>query len=435
MDRNKQTVIDMGSSRISVMATEILKNGEVRILSEESKKTNDIKYGVVEQHTEAAHTITRLTRLLQNSARIPEIQKLCVSLNAKTMKEVSVRVHKPVANGRVITEELLTEMKQDCIKKFDGLEVDIFKIIPLYYDIDYQKTNNPVGSKADEITGYYNVIVGSVYIKKEIYRCFERTITRETTITPEPYFPLGVEALSTVLLDDEERQNGCALINFGAMTTTLAIYAEGVLQQLIVVGLGGLHITRDIQELGINEARAEKLKCLKGSALKRMVTQPVRIQVPGLEENNLVKIDTDFLATIIEARLSEITSPLFQAIHETPFALNSGIIITGGGSKLNDIIDFIEERAELPVRYGDHSDWLCDDTDERFYDPTYSQLIGTAVLLHEFQLKHPDLQSSAQSGKGDKNDGKNPKIKFTDKIASGITNKILKLFEDENYLK
>lgn len=427
MDKNKQVVIDMGSSHISVMATEILPSGEIRILSEESKKSNDVKYGVVEQHAEAAHTITRLTRLLQNSARLSDINKLCVSLNAKTMKEVPVRIHRAENYGRVVTEDLLANMTTECENKFSQAEVDIFEIIPLYYEVDGEKTLNPVGEKANEITAYYNVIVGSIYIKEEIYRCFERT----TAIMPDSYFPLGIEALSTVLLDDEEREKGCALINFGAMTTTLAIYAEGVLQKLIVVGLGSLNITRDIQELGISETNAEKLKCLKGSALKSLIQQPIRIQIASaVEEGEVVQIDTDFLATIIEARLTEIMAPIFHAIQEFPSELESGIVITGGGSKLNNLPQFIEEKMEMPVRYGDHSDWLSDGTNVRFYDPAYSQIIGTAILLHEHRLTHPEGEEDKK--KKDKKTGtKNPKIKFADKIASGI----MKLFEDDNYLK
>ncbi len=431
MNENKQIVIDMGSSRISVMATEVLESGEVRILSEESKKSNDIRYGVVEQHTEAAHTITRLVRLLQNSAHLPQVNSLCVSLNAKTMKQVPVRIHRARVPNRTVTNNLINGMLSECKSKFNQLDVDVLDIIPLYYDIDGRKTKSPIGQNADNITGFYNVIVGSIYIKQEIERAFERTMA----FTPHPYSPLGIEALSTVLLEENERQNGCALINFGAMTTTLGIYKEGVLQQLMVVGLGGLNITKDIESLGISEDNAEKLKCLKGCALNSLVSYPIRIKIPSATGEDYLNIDTDFLATIIEARLTEILTPILHEIQAQFTELEGGIIITGGGAKLNNILDFLEEKTGLPVRYGDHSEWLSEDTDERFYDPVYSQAVGTAVLLNEYQKEHPEIKTEQTENKENKTDKKNQKVKFTEKITSGITNKILRLFEDDNYLK
>jgi len=424
---NKYVLIDMGSHRISIMAVEMTENGEVRVLSEESKKSDEIKYGIVGQPSKCAYTINELTKLLQNSSRLGEINKVCISLNAKTMKHVSVRINRSLGFGKLITEELLSEMFEECKAKFNHSEIEVFDVIPHYYELDGIKTDDPTDKKGSELSAFYNVIVGNIDIKEELQRCFDRTMA----ISTDDFMPLGMEALSVALLEEKERIAGCALINFGATTTTLAIYADGVLQHLLVVPLGGKNITKDIQELGISEANAEKLKCLKGSALKRLVEQPIRIQVPSAEEGNSpIRITTDFLATIIEARLSEIMTPILIAIDKIPFNLKAGIIITGGGSKLNNIVDFLEEKTGMEVRFGDHSDWLSEDSHQRFTDPIYAQLIGTAVLLHEHKSKNPESEQSVHK-ESEKRGANNQKKKFTDKIKD----KILNLFEDENYLK
>jgi len=430
----KYVIIDMGSSRISIMAVEMTENDEVRVLSEESKKSDEIKYGVVEQTSKCAFTINELTRLLQNSSRLDEIDKVCVSLNAKTMKHVSVRIDRSLGFGKVVTEELLSEMFEECEAKINHPEVEVFDVIPHYYELDGNKTDDPVGKKGSELSAFYNVIVGNIYIKEELQRCFERVQKSQGTST-EQFMPLGMEALSAALLDEDERIDGCALINFGATTTTLAIYANGVLQHLLVVPLGGKNITKDIQELGISEANAEKLKNLKGSALKRLIDQPIRIQIPSTEEGNSpIRITTDFLATIIEARLSEIMTPILTAIDKTHFNLKAGIIITGGGSKLNNIVDFLEEKTGMEIRFGDHSHWLSDDSHQRFADPIYAQLIGTAVLLHEHKKEQGENEKNVQI-ESEKRGTSNQKKKFTDKIKDKVSNSFLKLFEDDNYLK
>jgi len=193
------------------------------------------------------------------------------------------------------------------------------------------------------------------------------------------------------------------------------------------VPLGAKNITKDIQELGINETNAERLKCLKGNALESLVDEPVYIQIASVDESNPpVKISTKFLATIIEARLDEITQSIFDAIDNLPFALDAGIVITGGGAKLSGIIEFIAEKTGIYARFGGHSEWLADNTPERFHDPKYAQLIGTILLTNEYRKAHPVEVAVNIPGK----EPKIPRKKLRDKIADGFIN----FFNDDNKL-
>jgi cell division protein FtsA len=199
------------------------------------------------------------------------------------------------------------------------------------------------------------------------------------------------------------------------------------LQQLLVIPLGSKNITKDIQELGINENNAERLKCLKGYALESMVEEPMYIQIAALEEGQPpVKISTKFLATIIEARLEEILHPAFEIIRNLPFSLDAGIVISGGGAKLNNVIDFIAEKTGIYARFGDHTEWLADGVPEKFNDPAYAQLIGTILLTHEYRKEHPIEETIKEPEKKPKL----PKKNFGEKL----TNRFFDFFSDENKL-
>ena len=421
MTSNKLIAIDFGSASISAMAAEILDNGAVRILSEESKVSDDVRWGIVEKPSGASFKVSELLKLLKNSAKMPDISQVSVSIGAKTMKQTSASVSRFVGKSNVITEDLLTEMLDECERKSKRDDTTVFDVIPVSYVLDGKTMDDPVGQTASQIIATYNVIFGSSVIKSELERCFDRTgIILE-------YSPLAVEALSTVVLEEQEREVGCALINFGATTTTLAVYHNDVLQNLLVVPLGAKNITKDIQELGINETNAERLKCLKGNALESLVDEPVYIQIASVDESNPpVKISTKFLATIIEARLDEITQSIFDAIDNLPFALDAGIVITGGGAKLSGIIEFIAEKTGIYARFGGHSEWLADNTPERFHDPKYAQLIGTILLTNEYRKAHPVEVAVNIPGK----EPKIPRKKLRDKIADGFIN----FFNDDNKL-
>jgi cell division protein FtsA len=421
MISNKLIAIDFGSTSISAMAAEVLENGAVKILSEESKISDDVRWGIVEKPSGASFKVSELLKLLKNSARMHDISQVSVSVGAKSMKQISTSVSRFVGKPNVVTDNLLAEMLDECEHKSKQSDITVFDVIPVSYVLDGKTMDDPVGQTATQITATYHVVFGSSIIKSELERCFDRTgIVLE-------YSPLSIEALSTVVLEEQEREVGCALINFGATTTTLAVYHDGILQNLLVVPLGARNITKDIQELGINETNAERLKCLKGFALESLVDEPMYIQIASVEDGNPpVKISTKFLATIIEARLDEITQPVFETIANLPFALDAGIVITGGGAKLNNMIEFIAEKTGIYARFGDHSEWLADNTPEKFHDPKYAQLVGTILLTNEFRKEHPVEVTENMPGK----EPKIPRKKFRDKIADGFIN----FFNDDNKL-
>lgn len=420
MISNKVIAIDFGSTHISAMAAEVLENGAVKILSEESKPADEVRWGIVEKPSGASFKVSELVKLLKNSAKLPDITQVSVSVGAKSMKQISASVSRFVGKPNLVTENLLAEMSDECERKLTQPDTTIFDVIPVSYVLDGKRMDDPVGQNAIQITANYHVICGNSLIKSELERCFDRTgILLE-------YCPLTAEALSTVVLEEQEREVGCALINLGATTTTLAVYYDNILQKLLVVPLGAKNITKDIQELGISEVNAERLKRLKGVALESLVDEPMYIQIASVEEGNPpVKISTQFLATIIEARLEEIMQPVFDILAKLPFQLEAGIVITGGGSKLSNIIDFIAEKTEIYVRFGDHSDWLSEDTNDKFYDPKYAQLIGTILLTHDYRLEHPELVAPIEDIK---KKPKLPKKNPIDKLAGAFIN----FFGDDN---
>jgi cell division protein FtsA len=196
------------------------------------------------------------------------------------------------------------------------------------------------------------------------------------------------------------------------------VYHESILQNIMVVPLGANNITKDIQELGISEINAERLKCLKGVALESLVENPIYISVTSVEVGESpVKISTKFLATIIESRLSEILQPIFETIANLQFELEAGIIVTGGGAKLNGILEFMIEKTGIDARFGDHSDWLSEDTDKKYCDPKYAQLIGTILLTNDYRIEHP-LELNIEDPK---KKPKIPKSTLIDKLTDRYT--------------
>src|ERR1035437_7324251 len=113
MITNKIIAIDLGSTRISAMAAEVLENGALKIYSEESKASDDVRWGIVEKPSGASFKVSELLKLLKNSARMADITQVSVSLGAKSMKQITASISRFVGKPNVVTDDLLAEMLEE----------------------------------------------------------------------------------------------------------------------------------------------------------------------------------------------------------------------------------------------------------------------------------------------------------------------------------
>ncbi len=143
--------------------------------------------------------------------------------------------------------------------------------------------------------------------------------------------PIATEKL---LLTDLQRNYGCALIDIGAETVSVAVYENGTLTSLHVFGIGSNDITKDIAlGLRITPEEAENIK----------------LGVVSFQSVPKKKLDE-----IVEARLSdifELIDKYFKKIGRSGL-LPAGAIIIGGGSHLQLIESVAKTMLRIPVRVG-----------------------------------------------------------------------------------
>lgn len=427
MEVKPLVALDFAATGIRAMAAELLEDKTIRILSDEHRKVDGIKNGIIGQASGTAFNVAALLKELQNSAGLhTPIREMSAAVGGRGMKVIPYSVHQRFRKKTELTSELIDKMAHSCEEDFKQPGIVVYDVIPLRYRVDGREMEKPEGQKATEIIGEYHLVTGSEQIKVQLQKCMERIYQ-----TDIDNMPVAAEAFSRAVTSEEEREEGCAVINFGHSSTTLAIYRNDILQHLTVVPLGGQHITHDIEETGISEASAEKLKCLKGVCMKQLIDKPVNIKIANRDPEKLPVVLTDqFLALIIEARLDEIMEPIFVELKARQLDLLHGIVLTGGGSRLGKLQEYIELRTDMYTRYGDHSVWLSADSDPRYAAPEYSQLIGTLLLASSTLSEEIEqLRKKEEAGEGKK---KQPRRRFfRDSISQGI----FRFFEDDTDLQ
>ena len=66
----------------------------------------------------------------------------------------------------------------------------------------------------------------------------------------------------------------------------------------------------------------------------------------------------------------------------------STLYITGGGSMMTGMADYIQSLTSIHVQYGAHNLLLHRDTDEKYLSPQYTSLVGTILLGQDYRDSH-----------------------------------------------
>lgn len=259
---------------------------------------------------------------------------------------------------------------------------EILQIIPHTYKLDGQDNiKDPIGMVGTRLEVNAQVISVLLPHLTNLQKTAE-----SAKVVPNSIIVSGVAAAKAVL-NEQQIENGVAVIDIGASTTNIAIYEEGDLQYAGVVPIGGINITNDLAiGLKTDPEIAEKIKIEHASAIHRHDSSGISLKHNG----EIYNFETSEIDEIVEARLEE----LFEAINkELKRAgklgrLPSGVVITGGSSQLKGIADYAKEALGLASRIGKTSGYggVADDIEK----PIFATAIGLMLMDAENMTKPSD---------------------------------------------
>ena len=189
-----------------------------------------------------------------------------------------------------------------------------------------------MGTTASSIEGNYLNIIARPSVKQNIKQCLSHTGYEIAGFTISPM------ATADTVLTTNEKRSGCALIDLGADTTTVAIYKNNILRHVCVIPLGGNNITKDICSKQIEEDDAELIKLRYASAYTEY-KEGEEVQDTEYAIDGKCSIMSRTLEDIVEARVNEIITNVFNQIKLSNYSdgLMAGIVVTGGVSNMPNI--------------------------------------------------------------------------------------------------
>ncbi len=223
---------------------------------------------------------------------------------------------------------------------------EILKTLPKDFIVDGQSgLKDVVGMEGMRLEADVLAVgVFSPYLKN-LTKAVSNAEVQINDITP------SILASARAVLKRKEKELGMALVEIGAGTTGIAVFAEGELVHTIVLPIGSAYITNDIAVgLKIDIDLAEKIKMEFGNCFHR---GPDKKEKFDLEDEFLVFSHKE-VADIVGSRVSEIFSEVNKELKNISKQgqLPGGIVLTGGGAKLPKITELARKELKLHCRIG-----------------------------------------------------------------------------------
>lgn len=380
--------VDIGSDGIRAMAARRIDQDLFEVLGVETSRRNRcVEQGIITQSSDAGFMIREALRLLANRIHIDELPTAFVSVGGRSMQIAGVKAQRDQVRKKLISKDLLHGMERECVEKIEerNPEVAVLGIVPSYFVLDGEEQEDVPSEQqsAALVEGHYIAFCGRKELNERLRKSFQQA---GKSIERQFVRPDALLAAFACVDGEGVLQDGCAVLDLGAQTTTLTIYKSGQYLYNKVVGKGGYHITRLIEQQGVPYATAELLKVRYGVASPEQVEKNQRLSLQGGD----IVVSTSELAECIASKLEEILSPLLADLAQYEGRLRT-LYITGGGSMLHGIDDYLQRRTSLRVVYGGHDTLLTASTPEEYLTPTYSALVGTLLLGQDYREANKDL--------------------------------------------
>jgi len=384
--------LDVGSSKVAVTCGEIVE-GMINIAGFVKVPNNGVRKGVIVDIEDTVSAISEaLAKLETISAR--QIRAAVVGISGPHIQTSLSRgvVAVARADGEITASDI-----ERVIEAARTLALppnrEILHCIPRSFTVDGQeKIDDPVGMTGIRLEVEALVISGATSAIKNLTKCVYQA---GLDINDLVFSPL---ATAQSILSKKQKEIGVALLDIGAGTTSLVVFEEGDILHASVLPIGAAHITNDLA-IGLRTSveTAEKIKNQYASAVPQKIRESETVSLSQFDAGETERIERKYISEIVQARLGEIFSLVSSALKmiNKDGMLPAGMVLTGGGSKLEDLVEATKEQLRLPTDRGSQIFEMGGFVD-KLSDPLYATSVG--LMLWSFE--HTEKNSLGEGGTG-----------------------------------
>lgn len=384
MQRSQVLGIDAGSTHAVAVLSEGGPDGP-RVRGVGMVPAAGVRRGIVVDLEAASRSIREAVRQALEAAGAEGVERAVVSVSGAHLRSLTgraaVSVHRPVTG--VSPEDVRRALDQASVVELpEGREV--IHNLPRSYSLDGgDGISEPLGLAGRSLEATAHLITGKALQVQNALRA----ATGAGLVILD--YLVGVRAAGQAVLTAEERESGVLLLDIGGGTTSVAVYERGHLWHVAVIPVGGDLITSDLATLlHIPVAVAESIKVERGWASVELCPD-ARFELISPSGQRVRELEDQRVAAIIESRVHEILGMAAEQVQRSGYTglFPAGLVLTGGGSRLQGLLEVAADGLGLPARLGASG------------DPSASEPeLSTAVGLAQWgaRLAEEEAQARAQ---------------------------------------
>ena len=373
--------LDIGTSKIVAIVAEMKpegsgsngNNGGFEIIGMGTHPSRGLKKGVV---VNIETTVSAIQRALEEAELMADckIREVLTGIAGSHVRSFN-------SQGMVaIKDKEVTQFDIDrVIETAKAVQIptdqQILHILNQEFIIDGQEdVREPLGMSGVRLEVKVHIVTGAVSAAQNIIKCVRRCGLEVRDLVLQPL------ASATAVVSDDEKDLGVCLIDIGGGTTDMAVFTHGAIRHTAVIPIAGDQITSDIaMALRTPTKDADDIKMKHGCALSQLADPQEMIEVPGVGDRGTKQLSRKTLAEVIEPRVEELYSLVQSELRRSGYEelLSSGIVLTGGSSMMQGMVELGEEIFHMPVRVGQPS--YSGGLAEVVRHPRYSTAMGLLI--------------------------------------------------------
>jgi len=340
--------LDIGTSKVVAIVGEITVEGDIDIIGIGTQPSRGLKKGVV---VNIESTVQSIQRAVEEAELMAGCQIRSVYAGIAGSHIRSINSHGIVAiKDKEVTGADVARVIDAAKAVAIPADQRILHVLPQEFIIDSSEgIRDPISMSGVRLEAKVHLVTGASSAAQNIIKCVRRCGLEVDDIILEQL------ASSCSVLTDDEKELGVCLVDIGGGTTDIAVFSDGAIRHTSVIPIAGDQVTNDIAvALRTPTQYANDLKIKYACALRQLATDDETIEVPSVGDREPRRLARQTLAEVVEPRYEELLSLVQAELRRSGFEeiCAAGVVLTGGSSKMEGVIELAEEIFHMPVRLG-----------------------------------------------------------------------------------
>ncbi|MEN0058137.1 MAG: cell division protein FtsA [Bdellovibrio sp.] len=340
--------LDIGSTKVSFVIGTVNPDGKIEVAGVGTAPNTGIRQGVVvniEATTESIKKAKEEAELMSGYS----ISEVWVGVAGTHILSFDSKGMVAIKNREVTASEIERVIEA---AKAVAVPADrtVLHVLPREFKVDGQDgITDPIGMSGIRLEANVHIVTGGQSAINNSVKCVEKAGLKIAGLV------LGQLASATSVVANDEKNLGVCVVDMGGGACNALYFINGSVAHSSTIPVGGQHFTHDIAVgLRTPQFSAEGLKKKYGCAMASMVNENETIEVEGVGGRKARMIPRRDLADVIEARAEETLNLISNDLRMSGLMpmLGSGIVLTGGASQLDGLVEMGEFIFDVPVRRG-----------------------------------------------------------------------------------